>query len=358
MKVDLTDENSMDEMTRRRFVNNLRVIQIHPSLHCNLTCKHCYSSSGPSLRGHMYLSDIFYFLQYARNYGFEILSVSGGEPFLYPHLEELLSISHSLGNKNIAASNGMLLKSDKAKRASKNLDLIAISIDGEEAFHDEIRNLRGAFNKMVEGVEILKDIGLSFGFIHTITEHSWQKLFWLSEFAYSKGAKLLQLHPLELTGRALTDFNHLVPSQESLHKVFIIGNYLEEKYRNKMRIQMDFLHREYILQSPQDVNFFGEEFKLNETNFCEVVKCLIIDENGNVYPMSYGFDEYFCIGNISEIKKGNDIIGDFIGNKGKDLYALISEVYSAIKTETESDLITWAEMIVKKSHSFKTLLTV
>src|SRR4051794_24869360 len=120
----------------------------------------------------------------------------------------------------------MLLKSEKAKRILKNLDLVAISIDGEEAVHDEIRNLPGAFRKMVEGVEILKDLGTSFGFIHTITEQSWQKLFWLSEFAYAKGAKLLQLHPLELTGRAATDFNYLVPSQESLHKVFIIGNYL------------------------------------------------------------------------------------------------------------------------------------
>ena len=175
-------------------------------------------------------------------------------------------MSHSLGNKNIAASNGMLFKSDKAKRVLKNLDLIAISIDGNQSFHDEIRNLEGAFNKMTEGVNIIKEMGINFGFIHTITEQSWQNLFWLSEYASSRGAALLQLHPLELTGRALTSFNHLVPSQESLHKVFIIGNYLEEKYAGKMRIQMDFLHSKLILQSPQIVSFFGKEFEINKTN--------------------------------------------------------------------------------------------
>jgi hypothetical protein len=114
---------------------------------------------------------------------------------------------------------------------------------------------------MVEGVDIVNKTGMSFGFIHTITEQSWQKLFWLSEFAYSRGAALLQLHPLELTGRALTNFNHLIPSQESLHKVFIISSYLEEKYAGKMKIQLDFLHRTSILQSPQIISFFTQLLK-------------------------------------------------------------------------------------------------
>ena len=195
-------------------------------------------------------------------------------------------------------------------------------------------------------------MGINFGFIHTITEQSWQNLFWLSEYASSRGAALLQLHPLELTGRALTSFNHLVPSQESLHKVFIIGNYLEEKYAGKMRIQMDLLHSKLILQSPQIVSFFGKEFEINKTNFTDVVKCLVINEKGNIYPMSYGFSDYFCIGNISEIKKGIDVIGNFISNKGKDLYRLVKSVFSIIVDEVEDDLIKWTELIVKKSHSF------
>jgi hypothetical protein len=67
--------------------------------------------------------------------------------------------------------------------------------------------------------------------------------------------------------------------------------------------------------------------------------------------MSYGFDPYFCVGNISDIRKGNDVIGEFIFNKGKDLYSLISEVYSSIENEPEEDLIAWTGMIVRKSHS-------
>lgn len=346
------DESIKNEITRKYALNNLRVIQIHPSLKCNLHCKHCYSSSDSTFKNYLNPSDLIFFLEYARTYGFDILSVSGGEPFLYPGLEELLSGSHTIGNKNIAASNGMLFKSDNSQRILKKLDLIAISIDGEPAFHDEIRSLNGAFEKMSEGVEIIKNSGIDFGFIHTITEQTWQKLFWLAEFAYSKGATLLQLHPLELTGRALTDFNHLQPSQESLHKVFIIGNYLEEKYTNKMKVQLDFLHSKIIMHSPQTISFFGSEFELNKTNFSDVIKCLVVNEDGNIYPMSYGFSNQFCLGNVSSIKKGNDIFEQFIMKKGKDLYKLITNVFTKIQTEFPDDLIAWTEMIVKESHSF------
>jgi MoaA/NifB/PqqE/SkfB family radical SAM enzyme len=265
----------------------------------------------------------------------------------------LLIASHTLGNKNVAVSNGTLFQSDKAKRALKHLDLVAVSIDGRESFHDEIRHLRGAFDKMIKGVEILRDLGISFGFIHTTTEESWRDLLWLAEFAASKGAALLQLHPLELTGRALAEFSHLVPSQESLQKVFILGSYIDEKYTGKMKVQLDFLHRNIILQSPGTISFFGTNFELNKTNFSDAVKCLVIDQKGDVYPMSYGFAEYFRMGHISEVTEGRDIIADFINNKGRDMYRLIQKIFRMIEIEETDDLIVWTELIVKNSHSYR-----
>jgi Fe-coproporphyrin III synthase len=351
VKAELTDDHSQDAMTRKPFENGLRVIQIHPSLHCNLRCKHCYSDSGPSLKGQIELSDVSLFLKYARGYGFEILSVSGGEPFLYPDLEELLQQSHAIGNKNISASNGMLFKTDKAKRILKNLDLIAISIDGVESFHDQIRSQKGAFKKMEEGVAVLQEEGTPFGFIHTITDKSWEDLLWLADFARSKGAGLLQLHPLELTGRASREFYELCPSQESLHKIFIIGDYLEEKYQGQMQIQLDFLHRDRILQSPGVIGYREEGFVLTEANFSELIKCLVIDEKGFIYPMSYGFGTFFRIGHIKEIKEGKDPIKNFIEQKGRDFYGLVSKVYHMIKSDPEDDLIAWTAMIVRESQA-------
>ena len=352
-KLSVNNSSGKFDVTREPVSDHLRVIQIHPSLRCNLTCKHCYSSSGPAFKDFADLDNLISFLQYGRRYGFDVTSVSGGEPFLYPKLEELLEASHALGNKNIAASNGMLLQSEKAGRSLQYLDLIAISIDGQPDFHDEIRNQKGAFNKMERGVELLKNMGKTFGFIHTLTDQSWQNILWLSDYAYEKGANLLQLHPLELTGRALREFKHMVPTADSIYKTFILINFLKEKYEGKMKVHLDMLHRNHIMHSPESISYYGPDFKITKENFSDILKCLIVDELGDIYPMSYGFNPYFKIGNIREIKEGKDIFAEFIEIKGEAIYDLISGVFQNIESGEGEDMIPWTDLIVRESHSLK-----
>jgi MoaA/NifB/PqqE/SkfB family radical SAM enzyme len=334
--------------------NPVRVIQIHPTLECNLRCRHCYSSSGPGFKGsQLAVGDLVRFLEYARGYGFETLSVSGGEPFMYRELDELLGESHQLKNRNMVASNGMLLKSARARKIIRDLDLVAISVDGDESIHDAIRNQIGAFQKMKEGVQVLREEGSYFGFIHTITERSWEKFIELAEFAHSMGARLLQMHPLEQTGRAVLDPGLLSPSQECLHKVFILASYLRQKYSGVLHIQLDFLHREHILDSPVLVSAAQEATDLTEDNFPEIVRCLVVDANGSIFPMSYGFDDYFCLGNIADLKKGTNVIDRFIAKKGAAFCSLIHGVFQAIAVNDENDMIPWTEIIVRESHEFQ-----
>ena len=72
------------------------------------------------------------FMDYAKGYGFNTLSVSGGEPFMYQSLKEVLKDSKALGLRNLVASNGMLLKSKRNQDILPLIDVIAISIDGDE----------------------------------------------------------------------------------------------------------------------------------------------------------------------------------------------------------------------------------
>jgi len=102
--------------------------------------------------------------------------MSGGEPFLYRHLYDLLSHTAALGYFNSVTSNAMLLQSLSAKKTMQHINLIAVSIDGQEEQHDDIRGLKGAFKKMLEGVAVIKDHIEKFGFIHTVMPDSW-KLF-------------------------------------------------------------------------------------------------------------------------------------------------------------------------------------
>ena len=125
-----------------------RVIHFHPTLQCNLKCKHCYSSSAPEERGSIPGAALDTFLAYAKEYHFDTLSISGGEPFMYQELERVLEHSRQQGFRNLVASNGTLLKSKRNQAILPLIDLLAISIDGDEMLHDHIRGQKGALLKM------------------------------------------------------------------------------------------------------------------------------------------------------------------------------------------------------------------
>ncbi|MGI9551196.1 MAG: radical SAM protein [Aurantibacter sp.] len=342
-----------NEMARKNdFLDGFRVIHLHPTLRCNLKCHHCYSSSAPGLKKELGSKEIVQFLKYAWSRGFNALSVSGGEPFLYSGLEDVLRASKEIGYKNLVASNGMLLKTSRAKQILKLIDLIAISIDGDEKLHDEIRGLDGAYSKMLEGIGIVREMGLDFGLIHTLREPSWEILLWLSKFAYTQGAKLLQLHPLEQFGRAKTEIDSNSVTQELLHKVFVLGNYLKGKYYPRMTVQLDFLHRDYISEYPQTATYFGTGFQVDKDNFAKAIKTIVIDENGNILPISYGFSGHFKIGNIMKEDYKTDLFEKFLIAKWESLYDLLEYTFGSIIQDSETDLVPWTELIVENSNKF------
>ena len=272
-------------------------IQIHPTRKCNLACLHCYSSSGPEFKEMLDVEALKRFLEYAYQHGFNNISISGGEPFLYTGLEELFKYSRSLGYQNTMASNGMLLQSERNQRILEYVDLIAISLDGPEELHDKIRGQHGAFAKMLKGVDVLKSLNKAFGFIHTVTSESWEKLIWLGEFAHESGAKLFQIHPLEMYGRAKEQLVGMSIDDTLAHRTFILGNYLRSKYADSMVVQLDLLHRDYLEEFPQIVNCFDRACAA-KGRLSNLLDTIIIEETGRVLPIAYGVASELAIGNV------------------------------------------------------------
>jgi MoaA/NifB/PqqE/SkfB family radical SAM enzyme len=78
---------------------SLPILQIHPSLRCNLTCKHCYSNSGLLVSDRLETARLLEVIDDAAEMGYRVLSFSGGEPFLYDEL-----LTHAAVSCQIAGS--------------------------------------------------------------------------------------------------------------------------------------------------------------------------------------------------------------------------------------------------------------
>ena len=146
--------------------------------------------------------------------GYRVMSVSGGEPLLYPGLAQLLRAAHTSGLVTTVTTNGMLLDQRQLNVLGADCDLVAISLDGIPESHNFMRNSTRAFDDMCARLPALRASGIPFGFIFTLTFHNVHELEWVADFAVEQGASLLQLHPLEPVGRATCRLGESYPDGE------------------------------------------------------------------------------------------------------------------------------------------------
>lgn len=326
-----------------------RVIQIHPTLQCNLTCIHCYSSSSPKLKQELPLEPLKVFLQEAYTQGFNAIAISGGEPFLYSHLHELLSYSKSIGYFNSVTTNGTLFnkRTDHVKTL-KLIDLLAISLDGEPDHHNYLRNSPKAFDKMLEGLKLVQDSIEAFGFIHTVTPETLGSLFWLADFVAEQKGKLFQLHPLERFGRGKDVYHDLALNQTMLQKIFILAHYLKQKHVAQFVMELDLLHRDHILENPQSIYAYP---KLPDNDsVVHHLKEIIVDERGDIIPVSHGFSKFYKIGNILDGISFPQLLDTASTPNFAALQRLFDNTFNAIEANESIELLNWAELVVQNSH--------
>jgi len=254
------------------------IVQVHPSLQCNLRCRHCYSVSGPEQRGALPVETVLDCLEDCAALGYGVLAVSGGEPFLYPDLPRLLRGAHRLGLRTAVTTNGTLLTRRRLEAIRDDVDVLAVSLDGPPELHDRIRDRAGAFDRLEAGLAEVRAAGLPFGLIYTVGESSVRDLPWAAEFAFTHGARLLQLHPLELSGRAAAQLVGEYPTEETLLRTYVMAAALRAIYRDAFSVQVDFLHRDALPD--------GAKLGLG---------VLVLEDDGTLVPASYGVPRRFAV---------------------------------------------------------------
>ena len=144
---------------------NTRVVQIHPTRRCNLRCLHCYSSSSPVESEMLQVELLCAAVSDAVAEGYNWVSLSGGEPLVYPALEQLLAHAKAAGMGTAVVSNGMLLSPRRVDRLAPVLDLCVLSIDGIPASHNHMRGSTRAFELMASHLTLLRERHVRFGFL-------------------------------------------------------------------------------------------------------------------------------------------------------------------------------------------------
>jgi Fe-coproporphyrin III synthase len=326
------------------------ILQIHPSLRCNLSCSHCYSSSNPMARTELDVTTVCEVISDAATMGYQVISVSGGEPLLYGGLDEVLAHARSLGLRTTVTTNGFFTGHDRFGRFSKLVDVLAISLDGPPQIHNEIRGSAYAFERLEAGLENVRQAGIQFGFIHTLTQRNWQHLLWVAEFAAENGARLLQIHPLELTGRAARQMAGEASEDDVLAKVYILAFALANRYGDKMKVQLDLLYRDHLREEPGLVYAEDPQRQREQTIPAQALGLLVLEPDGAVVPVSYGFSRRYKLCNVKE-QRLVDAWPHYWANGYPEFRALCHRVWDELCASDAPLLSNWHEVIVSSSHT-------
>jgi len=82
----------------------------------------------------------------------------GGEPLLYPEIDELIGFLKEKDQYMVINTNGALLARHAAPIVSHRVDGLDVSIDGPPDLHDEIRGVAGTSAPLKEGLELIRKL--------------------------------------------------------------------------------------------------------------------------------------------------------------------------------------------------------
>jgi MoaA/NifB/PqqE/SkfB family radical SAM enzyme len=263
---------------------DVRILQIHPTRLCNLRCLHCYSSSGPQERGELGAPLLLQAIRDAARLGYNVLSISGGEPLLYSPLPRLCRAAREQKMITTLVTNGTVTTQAKLDLLRGLVDMMAISVDGAPDQHNFIRGSQRAFQQMEERLELIREERIPFAFVYTLTRNNLADLEWVADFAVEQGASMLQVHPLEEFGRACSDLRGQALSGREIDTAWMMVEYLREIHRGKLMIHLDQLSRYHL--------------PVTSSNLYEMVSPLVIEDDGTVVPLRYGFPRAFAFGSL------------------------------------------------------------
>jgi len=200
------DENVHDHLINNFFVNASLVgvpqqhkeaeklgvsvpytVLIDPTSACNLRCKGCWA--GAYERHHsLSFEEVDRIVSEAKDLGMYFIAMSGGEPMMWKHLPELCRKHYDVAF--MIYTNGTLIDENAAEwmREAGNITP-AISLEGDREVTDQRRG-EGVYDKIMAGMDHLKDKGVAFGFSMTITRENAEKVYSdeFIDFLIEKGA--------------------------------------------------------------------------------------------------------------------------------------------------------------------------
>ncbi len=181
-------------------------IQFEPTTYCNLNCESCARSKYLTHPKHLSLENFKHIIEQIRPMK---ISLSGaGEPFMNPHLFDLIRLAKEYGCSINTTTNGTLLTQEVCDHiVESGLDLMKISIDAAtpETYQknrgvDKFFQIADGIRALTEARKRLDSIKPFIRFNYVMSKDNFHEMAATIELARKLGISAIYFQPLDLTG--------------------------------------------------------------------------------------------------------------------------------------------------------------
>lgn len=274
-------------------VSALPVVILMPHSACNCRCVMCDIWKANQHQKQLTEADVSGLLHTLRHFNTQLVLMSGGEALLNPNFFRLCTMLKKEGIKIHLLSTGLLM----AKHAQSITDLVdevIVSLDGNEAMHDQVRNIPGAFRKLSEGIAAIRAINPQYRItcrtvIHRLNFSIWSDII---NSAKTIGLNQISFLPADVSSSAFN--RETIWSEERQHE--ILPNLKELEQLNYVVQQLHQNHAEdfdnrFIAESRDKImdifRYYAAFYGFNDFPY---KKCnapwvsTVVEADGNVRP--------------------------------------------------------------------------
>jgi radical SAM protein with 4Fe4S-binding SPASM domain len=245
---------------------------------CNLNCVHCFSSTEDQAVHDLAAKDVKSVLDQLERLRVLELRINGGEPFMHPEIDDLLTSLKHRRLRKVIVTNGTLLDERKVRLMKESHVTPTVSIDDSDAVgHDLFRRVEGSFDRTMKGLELLKKHRVEFGINCCLHRRNLSNHRKIIDLAITYGASRIAFLDLKPSPRMRSNASW-VPSYSEYMKALPKLVRDRVKYARKIDVALDtFLTCQPLKESIAEAR--------RGYICCQAGRSrLSIDSTGSVYP--------------------------------------------------------------------------
>lgn len=296
------------ECNNEFFQSTLQHVQIEITGCCNMKCQHCRAvNEVKKMLPISQIEKVFKVIERTRDEDFR-LTISGGEPFLNPHLIDILKMAKNYNiNSIIITTNASLVTEELLKEIDKiKFDFLCIQISLDSLnrnIHDKFRGSNGAFDKCIKVIDDIKKYENIYSSIRmTVTPSTLNEVDNMIDFALEQGVKIIGIGSVIPFGNAKDGRLSLSPLEKKKFLEILAKRHVE--LDGKIDVTSEDPLKFLVDKSPW--NYCGDSFVIDECFFggCTAgVTTFNVSSDGTITPCAMLEEKILNINDYDDINK-------------------------------------------------------